>query len=232
MSQTIQQARADFVVNRFREKLPASSLWHEKRFALGQLESLAIASSGGLYYVDTFDASRAQRGDVVVIDDVAIRILHEPDSHTALDNEGVRLLIQMANSEFNALLASGCDATAAFRRVTCNIEFKSTSGDVELNGRKLLDRVADQLGFPLTHVPFEPSDIFLPTSRNFYESQAKDYASIAGEFIFEERQPVERVTHLIQSVVQSHFSLLPPGIHGTIRGLVNVDRLHFVGRFF
>ena len=43
----IQQARSDYLVDAIRNQLPPSSLWHEKLFALSQIENLAITTNSG-----------------------------------------------------------------------------------------------------------------------------------------------------------------------------------------
>ena len=99
--QIVQQARADFVVNAIRDRLPASTLWHEKRFALAQLESLCIVSTQGVYTVNTFDPSAPDftpSDDLITIDDLALRVSHDSCSHKGIDPHELNPLIVAANS--------------------------------------------------------------------------------------------------------------------------------------
>lgn len=231
----VQQARADFIIQNIRDRLPNSTLWHAKRFALAQLESLVVVSTGGLYNIDTFDATESDyspRGDFTILDDLAIRIIHVDGTHERLNAHDVEQVITAANREFETILSvDRHSVVSVFRRITCTIQFDSASDNIDGNARELFGIVADKLGYQLSYLPFSATDVFLPDSdfRNLPESP--ECAGRAAEFIFDVPLAVDDVTKHIQSAVQSTGSLRPPGIIiGTMSGIEYVQRLQFVGR--
>ncbi len=232
----VQQARAEFIVQCLRKHLPESSLWHEKRYALTQLELLAIVSIGGFYYVHTFDetaAGNASFDGFTILDDLAIRVEHIPGSRKTLKERDIEQVIFRANSEFESVLADDRQSlTSVFKRVTCTLSFHAQSEEVEEEGRSLLVTVAKQLGYQLHHVPYIINDIWLPSSDAYGMKQAAEHAGAAGEFVFDQPLAVEQVTQQIQSILQTDKSSRAPGIHGRIPGMNHVWDFHVVGRRF
>lgn len=228
----VQSARADFIVNAIRQTIPPGSLWHEKRFALAQLESLVIASPGGLYSVDTFDATDSKfssRDSIQVLGDLAVRVSHIAGTHELLTHSDIERIIETSNAEFETQLAlERASMTTSFRRVTCTVDFNSPMDDVQKHARSLFDVVAAKLGYSPTFHPYVVSELWL---RQGLEVSHEDARS-AAEFVFISPLPVEKVTQHIQTAVGSLQTLSAPGIHGILPGMSNVYGLHFVGRRF
>lgn len=234
--QIVQQARADFVINAIRERLPASTLWHEKRFSFPQLESLCIVSTQGVYDVDTFDLSAAdftQAEGFMTIDDLAIRVRHDARSHNGIENRELQSLIRAGNSDFNAALAENRDSiTSTLGRVTCVIEYQSPTEDVERCGEELLDFVSTAMQWPLNYVPYITNDIWLPTSEIYNVRLLPKYGRAAGEFVFLKPFAATDATRQVQSFLKSTGTLRLPGIHGTIPEIEYLQDIHMIGRRF
>ena len=233
-----QLARADFIVDALRQNLAAGSLWHEKRFALGQLESLVIASTGGMYYINTFDPSDprlAHRHAMTVFGNLGIEVAHEVVTHETLTQADVERITTAANCDFEDMVSKSGDAViSGFRRVTCNIEFASPDDDTERYAAFLFDEIAQAMGYPLTFRPFVFGEIFLPSVDPTWPAvtQCRDFARSAAEFVFENPLPVNAVTERFQSLVNGDGSLSELVLTAGNAGRRGIKCLECVGRYF
>ncbi len=120
-------ARADFIIQKLRERLPPSSLWHEKRFDRAQLESIAIVSAGGLYDVNTYDCSSPDfdgSREMLHLHDLGISLHHVPGSRNTLALDQIERFVRNASDEFDQRNTSDWVATISMvRRVTITIGF-------------------------------------------------------------------------------------------------------------
>jgi hypothetical protein len=232
----VQAARADFLTNALRKHLPPGSLWHEKRFAAAQLESLVIVSTGGMYDVDTFDRTDltfAPREEIAAFDDLGIRVRHQEDTHETLSEVAIKEILQSANLDFETLLADERGAlTSSFRRITCTIEFTSPDDDIQRHAQTLIAKVAAVLDLPVTYIPYVARDLWLPTSDYPDGREMPENARRAFEFVLDEPWGTELLTQRIQSAIHANRRLSARGLHGTVSSDPPINDLHLIGRYF
>jgi hypothetical protein len=225
----IQRARSDFIVNALRHNLPSGSLWHEKRFARGQLESLGIASTGGMYDINTFNPSNEQlapRQAMRVFGDLGIEVAHVEHTREYLTPEDIERITITADSDFEALIFNDREAvTSVFRRVTCNMDFVSPDDDVDGYAAWLFGEIADSLGFPITFRPLVFGEVFLPSSDLRDLKQNRDWAYCAAEIIFESPLPIGTVTERFESLVNDNATT-------SVLNRLGINWLDCVGRYF
>lgn len=233
-----QSARSDFIVDTFRNHLAPGSLWHEKRFALGQLESLVIASTGGIYYINTFDRfdpQLAARPTMTVLGDLGIEVAHDSLTHEALTPGDIERIIVAANSTFEILVSNeGAAIISGFRRVTCNIEFASPDDDTERYAALLFGEIAKVFDYPITIRRFVPREIFLPPGDPTLPDMQlnRDFARSAAEFVFENRLPVKVAIERFQRLLNDCGSLRELNITANSASRHEANRLECVGRYF
>jgi len=232
----VQAARADFLTNALRDHLPPGSLWHEKRFAVAQLESLVIVSTGGMYNVDTFDRTDwtfTPQEEIVAFDDLGIRVRHQEDTHESLSEIAIKEILQSANLNFETLLADDRGAlTSWFRRITCTIEFTSPDDDIQRHAQTLIVKVAAVLDLPVTYIPYVIRDLWLPTSDWAHSSESPEDTRRAFEFVLDEPWGTELLTQRIQSAIHATPRLSARGLHGTVSSDPPINDLHLIGRYF
>lgn len=236
-AEAIRQARADFVLNAVRQRLPDGLIWPEKRSNATQLDSVCVLSSGGVYFFDSYDVRSpkfSHSEGIVIHGDLGIRICHMAESHEALSAADIEQIIRDSNHQFDALVAADRHSiTTSFARVTCVVQFQWPTGDIETFARTCLQQVADLLGYPLTYEPWSTRRFWLPTS-DWYDAQEyrEDTVERPGEFVFDPPLAVEDVERTIQSVMPYSGQLRPPGIQGKISSLDHVTSFNFAGRSF
>ncbi len=237
-AKAIQQARTDFVVNAIRQRLPDGLIWPEKRCNAAQLDSLSILSTGGIYSVNSYDVTSpkfARSESDMIHGDLGIRVCHMAESHEALSAADIEQIVRESNHQFDALVAADRHSiTTSFARLTCVVQFRWPTGDIETFARNCLQQVADLLGYPLTYEPWSTRRFWLPTS-DWYDAQEyrEDTVERPGEFVFDQPLAVEAVARTIQSVMPSKGKQLrPPGIWGKIASLEQLSGLTFAGRSF
>ena len=232
----IQLAHSDFIVNALRYNLPSGSLWHEKRFARGQLESLCIASTGGMYGINTFNPSDEQlapRQAMRVFGDLGIEVSHVEHTHEYLTPEDIERITVAADSDFEALISNDREAvTSVFRRVTCNMDLVSPDDDIDGYAAWLFGEVADSLGLPITFRPLVFGDVFLPSSDLRDLKQNRDWALCAAEIILESPLPIGTVTERFESLVNDNASTSVVSRLAAHSGHPGINRLDCVGRYF
>lgn len=229
-------ARADYVIQRVRANLPPSSLWHEKRFARAQLESIAIVSTGGLYDVNTFDRSApdfdASR-EMLHLSDLGVSLRHVPGSHNSLALAQIERLVQDASDEFDHRIATeGVLTTSRIRRLTVTIAFSLPGANIGEFAHDSFFEISRRLGLELTYVPYITSECWLPDS-DFYDATfSSEDGRSAAEFVLPEHQTFETVEAMIKSSFAASGRLRAPGIHAQIPKLDQPYDIHFVGRAF
>lgn len=232
--QVVQQVRAEFIINAIRNRLSESTIWHEKRFAPSQLESLCLVSPHGVYYIDTFDAKSPKFPPdkrFTVVDDLAIRIRHDARSHPGIGDQSLQQLIQTANAEFNALARQDRDSlTGAFRRLTCVLEAYAPTETFEHDAKIVFETISHFLNCEFSYLPYNLKEVWLPTSDLYDAKPSPDHQRLASEFLFDHPREVANLTTSVESLLQSTGSLRAPGIQGTIRSVAQRTAVHLIGR--
>ena len=182
----IQQARSDYLVDAIRNQLPPSSLWHEKLFALSQIENLAITTNSGSLDIVTFDMSHdSYRPDASILEfgNLGIFVSHL-SANLPLHSDELQRQFVTANSRFDGFASDQLhDVINHYRRLTCRIEFRSPDGAVDSHGKRLCSSVAKLLNLP---VQYEPFDFAKANDLDVYEgTEWLEGAARSADFPFE-----------------------------------------------
>lgn len=232
----IQFARADFIVRAIRERLPPSSLYHDKLGSLSQVENLVISSTGGMYGVIIHDATKLQalRPDILVCGSLKILVVHVYGTHRQLRDLDLAEIVEAANRDFDVLLTRNQDAvTSVFRRVTCGIHFRAAHQNLNLQGQGLLERLGEILQWPLTYVPYVAHELWLPSPENFgLEEDRTSDIERAGEFIFDTPLSAAEFSARLQAAAMSGRPRAIRGIRGRVPSIPEIQSLNLVGRYF
>lgn len=233
---SLQLARFHFLVNALRAALPESSIWHDKLSASLQLDALTLVSEGGMYSVvayDLTDSRLPQREDLFRTGDLGLAIHHLAHTRRTLTESDVIEIVQRANRSFESLLAEDPHAvTARFQRVTCLMEFVPREENINEQGRRLFGQIGKQLQWPVRYTPFEPRQIFLPSSPAWDCVEDRTGIHRAAEFEFDVRVPVDLVVRQLHTVIPSNGSLFAPGIRTEFAAIPEIQALQFIGRHF
>ncbi|MEM7314902.1 MAG: hypothetical protein AAF497_17290 [Planctomycetota bacterium] len=183
----IQQARSDFLVDRVRRSLPASSLWHEKRASLAQLEKLFISTGFGsvtLAIFDTTDRSYRTNSETLEFGNLGLQVMPVPTKDPPISRTELTSVLVASNSEFNSFRPSTVDSiTNQFQRLTCLMDFRSPDENVNSHAERLFERVARALDL---RVSFEPFDFGKANGLDNYEGDVwLDGAASAADFLFD-----------------------------------------------
>jgi hypothetical protein len=232
MEALIQRARADCLIQSLRDALPPSSLWHEKRSALSQIEFLAITTSSGHLTVITWDLtsdSFRPHSDVYAYGNLGVLVRN--GNHLLLDQNHIREILDDANAKFEKLLT--LDTNAIFNRylrLTCLMDFTSPDHDVNLHGKRLLTMVAKKINLRLVHQPF---DFEGSTGIAVAEDEVwLDGAASAADFLFDRSVREEEVFDRVKNLDLANQQFDPRRIWATVADHPEIHSLDFVSRCF
>lgn len=233
---TVGLARADYLVQKFRSNLPPSSLWHEKRFAHAQLESIAIVSAGGLYDINTFDrfsSAFKARPEMLVLPDLGISVTHVDGSNEALPKASIERLLLDASDEFDRLLAADrVSAISLIRRVTVTIDFSLPSLNVDEYAHETFTEISRLLGLELIYVPYVTNDCWVPDSAFYNVTFSSENGRSAAELALPEPLTFEEFEHSLKSSFSSSDTIRAPGIRTGFPGRDQPWNIQFIGRAF